>query len=129
MSGIWITINTAESHAHITRLHDSRRNKGNNATLEDDQFSALTEHILCSWPSTKTEVQKELKPYWLFSDAIAAIIDEIVKKGRRRIMILALQQEKVKNELHSSHIGIEKNPGMLAYELIYWLNMTADMKK
>ena len=55
---MYITINAIVMQRH-TRL---RENKGIRiATLEDEQPSALEELILCSWPSTKTEVQKELQ--------------------------------------------------------------------
>ena len=49
--------------------------------LEDEDHSALAELILCGWPSTKAEVQKELKPCRSFKDEIA-IIDRTAIKGR-----------------------------------------------
>ena len=73
-----ITIDVAELCRH-TSLHSSRRNKV--ATLEDEHLSALAELIHHDFPSMKTEMQKELQPYWSFRDEIA-IIGGITIKGR-----------------------------------------------
>ena len=62
------------------------------AALEGEQFSVLAEPILHGWPSTKTEVQKELQPYWSFSNEIAILSGTAVKGG---IFITASLQDKV----------------------------------
>ena len=35
------------------------------ATLDDEHLGILSEYVLCIWPSTKVEVQKELQSYIL----------------------------------------------------------------
>ena len=64
------------------------------ATLDGEHLGMLSELMLYSWPSTKTEVQKELQPYLLFRDEIA-IIDRIAMKGKRIIVLAALQDKAV----------------------------------
>ena len=58
-------------------------------TLDDKHIGLLSEYILHSWPSTRTEVHKEAQPHLSFRGEIA-IIDRIVMKGRR-IILTALQ--------------------------------------
>ena len=65
-------------------------------TLEGKHLGALTELILHDQPSMKTEVQKEMKPYWSFRDEIA-IIDGTSTKGKRIIIATSLQKRKYIN--------------------------------
>ena len=43
------------------------------ATLDNEHLGILSEHVLCCWPSTKAEVQKDLQLYWSFRHDIAII--------------------------------------------------------
>ena len=64
-------------------------------SLEGGNFSALAEFILHSLPPTRTEVQKELQPYWLFRDE-TAITDRIAMKGRKITISTSLQDKALK---------------------------------
>ena len=76
------------------------------AVLDDKHIVMLSELVLCSWPSTKAEVQKHLQSHRSFRHEIG-IIDSIVMKGRRIVILVALQDQALK-ELQLSHMGIEK---------------------
>ena len=95
-------------------------------TLNDKYIGMLSKLILYGWPLTKTEVQKDLQPPWSFIDEIT-IIYNFVMKGRRLIIPTVLH-DKVLEELHLNHMGIEKTR-LLACESIYWINMNTDIEE
>ena len=64
-------------------------------TIEGEHLCTLAEPVLHSWPSTKTEVHKQLQHYCSFWDEIA-IIDRIAIKGRRIIKHTSLQGKAIK---------------------------------
>ena len=79
-------------------------------------MNAFAELILHSWASTKTDVHKELQPYWSFRDEIA-IIDRTAIKVRR-ILIPESLQDKAHNQLHLPYWHRKtKNASMQVYIL------------
>ena len=82
-------------------------------------------HSLVSHPQ-KLEVQKELKPYWLFRDQIT-VIDWIAIKGRRKILPISLQDKAI-TQLHISHMDIDKTR-VLACKSIYWMNININIEE
>ena len=54
--------NQCDSHACIPDCITAEEKRI--AALDDEYIGMLSEFILCSRPSTKTEIQKELQPYW-----------------------------------------------------------------
>ena len=66
----------------------------------------LTAYFIYSWPLIKAELKYDTKLYRTLHDDLA-VIDEIVLKGRR-IVILTLLQRQALDQLHSNHIEIEK---------------------
>ena len=86
--------------------------------VDDEQIGMLSECILCRWSLTKAEVQKDLQSYWSFRDEIE-IMGNFVMKGRR-IILLAVLQDKALKQLHLNLMGIKKTR-LLAYISIYWL--------
>ena len=62
--------------------------------------------ILGGWPSSISELKKDLQPYQSFRGEIASI-DGTVKKYRRTIIPAALE-DKAPKHLHLNHMGIKK---------------------
>ena len=73
------------------------------AFMEDEHLSALEELVLCSWPSMKAEVQKELQLYWSFGNETPITDDNVTKE---RIFIL-MSQDKALKQLHVNHMSID----------------------
>ena len=71
-------------------------------------------------------MHSDLKPYWSYRDKLA-IIDGVVLKGRCIIIPTSLKQ-KVLEQLHSNHMGIEKTK-LLVCESVYWSDINVDIKK
>ena len=77
------------------------------ASAQDDHLQCLKGFIITGWPSTKDELHADLKPYWSYRDELA-VIDIIVLKGRHIVMPNSLRQQ-ILDQLHTNHMGIEKN--------------------
>ena len=69
ITGMGITINTIASCTHMPEWMTSEEIRI--ATLENKHIGILSELIICSGPSTKADVQKNLQPYWLLTDETA----------------------------------------------------------
>ena len=82
--------------------------------------------IITSWPNSKDEVSKELKPYWSYRDELV-VIDGMVLKGRHIIIPNSLKQQ-VLDQLHINHMGIEKMK-LLACECIYWHSINTNIER
>ena len=67
---------------------------------------------------------KKAQPSWSFRDKIA-VIDGIPIKGKRIIIPLSIHK-KVLDQLHISHMGIQKT-SLLVFESIYWINVNTDI--
>ena len=67
-----------------------------------------------------------MKLYWSYRDELA-VIDGMILKGRCIIIPNSLRQ-KVLNQLHTNHMGIEKTK-LLAHKCVYWYSINADIKK
>ena len=56
-----------------------------------------------------------------------AVIDRVVLKGRRIVMLTSLQQQ-ILEQLHSNHMGLQKKWCLLACVSIYWPNINENWK-
>ena len=88
---------------------------------EIQQASSLNNHlqqlkgiIISGWPDSRDELHTDLQPYWSYRDELA-VIDGVILKGKC-IIIPSSLKEQVLSQLHTNHMGIEKNkatgPGM-----------------
>ena len=59
--------------------------------LEDDHIGVLSPYVMHGWPSTRTEVVKEVQPYWSFRDEVV-VTNGIMMKGRLMIIPESLQK-------------------------------------
>ena len=88
--GICITISVIDSFTDIPGCLRVKQIRV--AVLEDEHLGLLSEYVLYGWPWMKTEVQKDLQPYWSFRDGIA-VIDGIAMKGKGVILPASLQNK------------------------------------
>ena len=77
------------------------------ASTQDEHIQCLKCSIIAGWSSTKDKLHTDLKPYWSNRDELA-VIDGIVLKGRHIIIPTSLRKQ-VLDQLHTNHMGIEKN--------------------
>ena len=86
----------------------------------------LKHFIITGWPDSKDEISAELKPYWSYRDKLV-VTDGMILKGRCIIIPNTLQQ-RVLDQLHTNHMGIEKMK-LLACKCVYWHSINADIEK
>ena len=61
---------------------------------------------MSGWPSTIKEIPPVLQPYWTFCKELT-IEDGVILKGTR-IVIPSKKQEAILNQIHDSHLGLNK---------------------
>ena len=86
-------------------------------TPKDDHIGVLLMYVIHRWPSPRSEVIKEVQPYWSSRDEVA-VIDWIAMKDRR-IIIPASLQKRAPVQLHINHMGYreDKAIGLFIYLL------------
>ena len=96
------------------------------STREDEVIQQLKEVIQTGWPDKKQQLPPILAPYYNFRDELS-VYDGLVFKGEQ-LLIPKMMRAKMKERLHSSHIGIN---GCLrrARECLYWPGMAAEVKE
>ena len=107
-------------------MTDERLEEIRSSTRDDDVLQQLKEVIQIGWPEEKQELPAVLAPYFNFRDEMS-IYEGLIFKGER-LLILKQMRPKMKERLHSSHIGVN---GCLrrARECMYWPSMTAELKE
>ncbi|XP_018364694.1 PREDICTED: uncharacterized protein K02A2.6-like, partial [Trachymyrmex cornetzi] len=90
-------------------------------TLNDDSLQLLKQYIVNGWPINKHLIPDSIKVYATFKHELS-IIDDLVYKGMRLIVLSSLRQEML-NKIHYNHLGIEKCKSR-AREILYWPNMS-----
>ena len=61
---------------------------------------------MSGWSSTIKEIPPVLQPYWTFQEEFT-IEDGLILKGTR-IVIPSKKQEAILNQIHNSHLGLNK---------------------
>ena len=75
-------------------------------SAHDNHLQQLKSFIIAGWPDTKDKPHADLRPYWSYRDQLA-VIDDIILKGRHIVIPNSLRQQ-VLNQIHTNHMGIEK---------------------
>ena len=83
------------------------------SVVEIQQASSINKHlqqlkgiIITGWLDSRDKLHVDLQQYWSYRDELA-IIDGIIFKGKCIIIPNSLK-EQVFNQLHTNHMGIEK---------------------
>ena len=107
--------------ARRDRLHELRQ-----ATQADDELALLKHTIMSGWPSTIKEILQVLNPYWTFREELT-IEDGLILKGTR-IVVLSKQWETILNQIHDSHLGLQKCK-LHAMQSVYWPGINDQLKQ
>ena len=98
-----LQVNQITAHARCTQ---DRIDRLRQSTAKDDTLALLKHTVQHGWPQTITELPPELCPYWTFREEIS-IEDGILLKGER-IIIPAVDQPDILQQLHHGHLGLQK---------------------
>ena len=84
------------------------------ASSLDNHLQQLKGIIISGWPDSRDKLCKDLQLCWSYRDELA-VMDGVILKGKC-IIIPSSLKEQVLSQLHTNHMGIEKNkaigPGM-----------------
>ncbi|CAB3991427.1 transposon Tf2-1 poly [Paramuricea clavata] len=86
-------------------------------TAKDGTLQILTEQVMQGWPDSIKKTQQAIKPYWNNRDDIS-IQEGVLLLGSRIIVPKSLRQ-KILQEIHSGHQGMEKCK-LRAKSCVYW---------
>ena len=78
------------------------------------------------WPSTIKEISPALQLFWTFHEELT-IEDGHILKGTR-IVIPCKNREVILNQIHDSHLGLNKCK-LQAKQSVYWLGLNEQLEK
>ena len=96
------------------------------ATLQDPEMHQLKEVILSGWPSTRSQVPKEIQEYWNYRDEISEAND-IILKGEKLVIPHSMRAEML-TKIHTCHLGIVKCKER-ARDILFWPRMAKDIEE
>ena len=118
-----LQVNQITAHPRCTQ---DRIDRLQQSTDKDDTLALLKHTAQHGWPQTIIELPPELHPYWTFREEIS-IEDGILLKGER-IIIPAVDQPDIMQQLHHGHLGLQKCLHH-AQVSVYWPNLTEHLKE
>ncbi|CAB3999906.1 Hypothetical predicted protein [Paramuricea clavata] len=86
-------------------------------TAKGGTLQILTEQVMEGWPDSIKKTQQAIKPYWNNRDDIS-IQEGVLLLGSRIIVPKSLRQ-KILQEIHSGHQGMEKCK-LCTKSCVYW---------
>ena len=92
----------------------------------DDELALLKHTIMSGWPSTIKEIPQIQHPYWTFCEELT-IEDGLILKGTR-IVIPNKKCETILNQIHDSHLGLNKCK-LHAKQSVYWPGLNYQLEK
>ena len=95
------------------------------ATIADHNLQVLQETILTGWPSNKSQIPSEIKPYMKCHDELT-MQDGILFKGSRIVIPAAIRKEMI-HKVHEGHLGVESCL-QRAREVLYWPLMNEEIR-
>ena len=96
------------------------------ATQADDELALLKYTIMSGWPTMIKEIPQVLQPYWTFREELT-IEDGLILKGTR-IVIPNKKHEAILNQIHDSHLGLNKRK-LHAKQTVYWPGLNDQLEK
>ena len=88
------------------------------ATQADNELALLKYTIMSGWPSKIKKISQVLQPYWTFCKELT-LEDGLILKGTR-IVIPSKNQEAILNQIHDSHLGLNKCKLQAKKQYIGW---------
>lgn len=119
-----LDINEIQLNAHLP-ISPEKYEQFKKETKNDNVMQLLKKTVENGWPSEKSDLPEEVKPYWQFQNEITSI-DNLMYKGQKLIIPENLRKEML-NLIHESHLGIVKCKTR-AREFVYWPGLMSDIQ-
>ena len=95
------------------------------STANDPTMYTLNKIIINGWPSQKSQLPKNLQPFWTYRDELTSQ-DGIIYKGQQVVIPLA-KRNYMLQKAHVAHFGPESNT-RLCKDIIFWPGMQSDIR-
>ena len=105
-------------------VKDEKTEQIRNEIASNSTMQLLIQQIKSGWPSERSSVRPELKPYYPNRDELSVSNGNIYKL--HNILIPSDLQAQTLKTLHQSHKGMEKTK-RLAHECIFWPGMSSQI--
>ena len=115
------SIHLMSKHSHVK---DEKTEQIRNEIASNSTMQLLIQQIKSGWPSERSSVPPELKPYYPYRDELSVSNGMIYKL--HNILIPPNLQAQTLKTLHQSHQGMEKTK-RLARECIFWPGMSSQI--
>lgn len=110
---------------HSLNCSDKKKAQFQSYTDEDRTLKKLKETIINGWPKNKNSLDEDLKPYYRMREDL--IVEDGIVFLNERIIVPHTMRHEVLQQLHSSHLGIEKTKSR-ARSIIYWPQINQDIE-
>lgn len=95
-------------------------------TLKDPTLKALHKLVTKGWPSDKSTVPSEIRPFWSYRDEIATYDGVLVKA--HQVIIPSILRPEMLEKIHKAHQGPESSIRR-AREAMFWPGMQAAIRQ
>ena len=95
------------------------------STANDPTMCTLNKIIINGWPSQKSQLPKNLQPFWTYRDELTSQ-DGIIYKGQQVVIPLA-KRNYMLQKAHVANFGPESNT-RLCKDIIFWPSMQSDIR-
>ena len=110
---------------HVSEFSPVELQKIKDETAKDETLQILSRQVVEGWPDSIKKIQQAIKPYWNNRDDIS-IQEGVLLLGSRIIIPESLRQ-KIMQEIHSGHQGMEKCK-LRAKSCVYWPNIYKEIE-
>ena len=94
-------------------------------TKKDPTLRQIVEYIQNQWPSKRSEVTNDVKPFYNIKNELTMINDLVYKSSR--IVIPRSMRKEIKSKLHIGHLGIEIMR-LRARDCVYWPGIDSEIE-
>ncbi|XP_048251821.1 uncharacterized protein K02A2.6-like [Haliotis rufescens] len=112
--------------AECITVTDQRLDQIQRLTQQDVNLQTLKSTILAGWPKQREDTPVCVRDYWTFREEMS-VQNGVLFKGSRIVNPPAMRSEMLQR-LHGSHLEAEACIQSRARDVVYWPNMTVDIK-
>jgi hypothetical protein len=94
-------------------------------TANDKTCQAIMKVINTGWPQRRHDVNKDVRPYFLFREELT-VQSGIIYKGNR-VLVPNTMRHDILQQLHSPHVGVDASQRR-ARETVFWDTINADLQ-
>lgn len=107
------------------KISDERLQQLKNVSENDIELKAIKRYVVDGWPNLN-KIPSNLKPYYRLKSEITIGTNNLLYMSQR-VIIPSLWRNKILDDIHTGHFGIQKCLARAKYA-VYWPNITTDIE-